>query len=70
MGLPDVPPHHRRELEQANELVRRTASLLRAARTPAPNTSWSTQRTGARSIHRFISINCRSRLSNVSGDTT
>eukprot|EP00965_Chrysotila_dentata_P087630 2893008-Pleurochrysis_carterae.AAC.1 len=32
MGLADVPPSHRRELEQANLLVERTAALLRAAR--------------------------------------
>eukprot|EP00965_Chrysotila_dentata_P006627 216606-Pleurochrysis_carterae.AAC.1 len=31
MGLPDVPPVHRRELDQANEIVRRTTNLLRAA---------------------------------------
>eukprot|EP00965_Chrysotila_dentata_P102448 3381911-Pleurochrysis_carterae.AAC.1 len=31
MGLPNVPSVHRRELEQANEIVRRTANLLRAA---------------------------------------
>eukprot|EP00965_Chrysotila_dentata_P007928 258362-Pleurochrysis_carterae.AAC.1 len=33
MGLPDIPSVHRRELEQANEIVRRTANLLRAAHT-------------------------------------
>eukprot|EP00965_Chrysotila_dentata_P234142 6200005-Pleurochrysis_carterae.AAC.2 len=32
MGLPDVPPTHQRELQQANLLVERTASLLRAGR--------------------------------------
>eukprot|EP00965_Chrysotila_dentata_P116424 3848429-Pleurochrysis_carterae.AAC.1 len=32
MGIPDVAPSHARELHQANELVRRTAALLRAAR--------------------------------------
>eukprot|EP00965_Chrysotila_dentata_P030523 1016077-Pleurochrysis_carterae.AAC.1 len=32
MGLADVPPSHRRELDQANLLVERTATLLRAAR--------------------------------------
>eukprot|EP00965_Chrysotila_dentata_P212890 6187308-Pleurochrysis_carterae.AAC.3 len=32
MGLANVPPSHQRELEQANLLVERTASLLRAAR--------------------------------------
>eukprot|EP00965_Chrysotila_dentata_P151400 5004080-Pleurochrysis_carterae.AAC.1 len=32
MGLPDVPPPHLRELDQANLLVDRTVSLLRAAR--------------------------------------
>eukprot|EP00965_Chrysotila_dentata_P000554 18135-Pleurochrysis_carterae.AAC.1 len=31
MGLPDVPSQHARELAQANEIVRRTAQLLRAA---------------------------------------
>eukprot|EP00965_Chrysotila_dentata_P161932 5348042-Pleurochrysis_carterae.AAC.1 len=31
MGLPEVPPIHRRELDQANEIVRRTANLLRVA---------------------------------------
>eukprot|EP00965_Chrysotila_dentata_P158118 5223892-Pleurochrysis_carterae.AAC.1 len=31
MGLPDVPEIHKRELLQANEIVRRTASLLQAA---------------------------------------
>eukprot|EP00965_Chrysotila_dentata_P070412 2326835-Pleurochrysis_carterae.AAC.1 len=32
MGLPDIPPPHRPELEQANLLVNRTVALLRAAR--------------------------------------
>eukprot|EP00965_Chrysotila_dentata_P117961 3899671-Pleurochrysis_carterae.AAC.1 len=32
MGLPDVPEQHARELHDANELVRRTVLLLRAAR--------------------------------------
>eukprot|EP00965_Chrysotila_dentata_P101877 3362836-Pleurochrysis_carterae.AAC.1 len=32
MGLADVPPSHRRELEQANLLVERTTALLHAAR--------------------------------------
>eukprot|EP00965_Chrysotila_dentata_P135346 4474770-Pleurochrysis_carterae.AAC.2 len=32
MGLVDVPPSHRRELDQANLLVERTATLLRTAR--------------------------------------
>eukprot|EP00965_Chrysotila_dentata_P183898 6072083-Pleurochrysis_carterae.AAC.1 len=32
MGLPDVPDRHARELNDANELVRRTVRLLRAAR--------------------------------------
>eukprot|EP00965_Chrysotila_dentata_P028406 943629-Pleurochrysis_carterae.AAC.1 len=32
LGLPDVDVGHARELHEANELVRRTASLLRAAR--------------------------------------
>eukprot|EP00965_Chrysotila_dentata_P042570 1411977-Pleurochrysis_carterae.AAC.1 len=31
MGLPHVPPGHRRELDQANEIVRRTARLLKTA---------------------------------------
>eukprot|EP00965_Chrysotila_dentata_P026553 879686-Pleurochrysis_carterae.AAC.2 len=31
-GLPGVPPAHQRELQQANVLVERTASLLRAGR--------------------------------------
>eukprot|EP00965_Chrysotila_dentata_P105803 3495255-Pleurochrysis_carterae.AAC.3 len=31
MGLPDVPSQHARELAQANEITRRTATLLRAA---------------------------------------
>eukprot|EP00965_Chrysotila_dentata_P017219 571434-Pleurochrysis_carterae.AAC.3 len=31
IGLSDVPPRHARELAQANELVRRTAQLLRMA---------------------------------------
>eukprot|EP00965_Chrysotila_dentata_P040051 1330216-Pleurochrysis_carterae.AAC.1 len=31
MSLPDIPPLHRRELEQANEIVRRTANLLKVA---------------------------------------
>eukprot|EP00965_Chrysotila_dentata_P208242 6184591-Pleurochrysis_carterae.AAC.1 len=31
LGLPDVPAQHARELAQSNELVRRTAQLLRAA---------------------------------------
>eukprot|EP00965_Chrysotila_dentata_P117983 3900225-Pleurochrysis_carterae.AAC.3 len=31
MGLPNVPSIHRRELEQANEIVRCTANLLRTA---------------------------------------
>lgn len=31
LGLPDVPPAHRRELERANEITRRTAILLTAA---------------------------------------
>eukprot|EP00965_Chrysotila_dentata_P057095 1894464-Pleurochrysis_carterae.AAC.1 len=31
LGLPDVPAQHARELAQANELVRRTARLLRTA---------------------------------------
>eukprot|EP00965_Chrysotila_dentata_P084176 2779111-Pleurochrysis_carterae.AAC.1 len=31
LGLPEVPAHHARELVQANELLRRTAQLLRAA---------------------------------------
>eukprot|EP00965_Chrysotila_dentata_P162021 5350279-Pleurochrysis_carterae.AAC.1 len=33
MGLPTVPAQHQRELQQANEIVRRTANLLRAAYT-------------------------------------
>eukprot|EP00965_Chrysotila_dentata_P092279 3046282-Pleurochrysis_carterae.AAC.1 len=32
MGLANVPPSHRRELEQANLLVERTTALLHAAR--------------------------------------
>eukprot|EP00965_Chrysotila_dentata_P185867 6136268-Pleurochrysis_carterae.AAC.1 len=32
MGLPNVPPAHRKELREANELVRRTATILTAAR--------------------------------------
>eukprot|EP00965_Chrysotila_dentata_P067627 2238052-Pleurochrysis_carterae.AAC.1 len=32
MGLPNVPPAHQRELQQANLLVERTVSLLRAGR--------------------------------------
>eukprot|EP00965_Chrysotila_dentata_P171762 5668118-Pleurochrysis_carterae.AAC.1 len=32
LGLPDVDPSHAKNLHDANELVRRTASLLRAAR--------------------------------------
>eukprot|EP00965_Chrysotila_dentata_P032415 1080788-Pleurochrysis_carterae.AAC.1 len=32
MGLPDVPERHARELRDANELIRRTVRLLRAAR--------------------------------------
>eukprot|EP00965_Chrysotila_dentata_P175847 5804622-Pleurochrysis_carterae.AAC.1 len=32
MGLTDVPPPHQRKLEQANLLVDRTVSILRAAR--------------------------------------
>eukprot|EP00965_Chrysotila_dentata_P183819 6069661-Pleurochrysis_carterae.AAC.1 len=32
MGLPDVPAQHTRELAEANELIRRTTRLLRAAR--------------------------------------
>eukprot|EP00965_Chrysotila_dentata_P113350 3746095-Pleurochrysis_carterae.AAC.2 len=31
MDLPDTPPHHRRELEQTNKIVRRTANLLKTA---------------------------------------
>eukprot|EP00965_Chrysotila_dentata_P182994 6042889-Pleurochrysis_carterae.AAC.1 len=31
MGLPDVPPAHARELAESNEIIRRTAALLRAA---------------------------------------
>eukprot|EP00965_Chrysotila_dentata_P038435 1277448-Pleurochrysis_carterae.AAC.1 len=31
MGLPDVPEVHKRKLLQANEIVRRTASLLQTA---------------------------------------
>eukprot|EP00965_Chrysotila_dentata_P075324 2487411-Pleurochrysis_carterae.AAC.1 len=31
MGLPDVPEIHQRELLQANEIVRRTASLSQTA---------------------------------------
>eukprot|EP00965_Chrysotila_dentata_P038275 1272175-Pleurochrysis_carterae.AAC.1 len=31
MGLPDVPEIHKRELLQANEIVRRTANLLQTA---------------------------------------
>eukprot|EP00965_Chrysotila_dentata_P083830 2766935-Pleurochrysis_carterae.AAC.1 len=33
LGLPNVPPQHERELSQSNEIVRRTASLLRTAHT-------------------------------------
>eukprot|EP00965_Chrysotila_dentata_P038846 1290392-Pleurochrysis_carterae.AAC.1 len=33
LGVPNVPPRHARELSQSNEIVRRTASLLRAAHT-------------------------------------
>eukprot|EP00965_Chrysotila_dentata_P153946 5088448-Pleurochrysis_carterae.AAC.1 len=32
MGLPDVPPQHQRELQQANVLVERTIALLKAGR--------------------------------------
>eukprot|EP00965_Chrysotila_dentata_P181534 5992179-Pleurochrysis_carterae.AAC.2 len=31
MELPDVPPAHARELAESNEIIRRTAALLRAA---------------------------------------
>eukprot|EP00965_Chrysotila_dentata_P120496 3984729-Pleurochrysis_carterae.AAC.1 len=31
MGMPDVPDIHKRELLQANEIVRRTANLLQTA---------------------------------------
>eukprot|EP00965_Chrysotila_dentata_P191868 6174819-Pleurochrysis_carterae.AAC.1 len=36
MGLVNVAPHHAREFKQTNELVRRTASVLRAARDSGP----------------------------------
>eukprot|EP00965_Chrysotila_dentata_P231484 6198389-Pleurochrysis_carterae.AAC.5 len=42
MGLPNVAPHHARELEQANELVRHTACLLRAAQDAGSNTDCNT----------------------------
>eukprot|EP00965_Chrysotila_dentata_P172241 5683887-Pleurochrysis_carterae.AAC.1 len=32
LGLPKVDPAHARELDEANEIVRRTASILTAAR--------------------------------------
>eukprot|EP00965_Chrysotila_dentata_P160245 5291813-Pleurochrysis_carterae.AAC.1 len=31
LGLPHVPPTHARELVESNEIIRRTAALLRAA---------------------------------------
>eukprot|EP00965_Chrysotila_dentata_P018293 609118-Pleurochrysis_carterae.AAC.2 len=54
--LPDTPSHHRRELEQANEIVRRTANLLKTAHAAGAEPFLNILRIAVQCHHRYSSM--------------